>query len=291
MHEKYGCVDQNPPTLKLRHDPNGDKTLRLKQGDEYREYMVDIVDDNAEDYLRSLKVSYSRPLPPGCLTEVGEFHVNYTIAMPWAKVPFVRETRRVIIEDIDECGLDVSTYERTCPALVPQCDTAAGAKCVNTHGSYQCKCPSQSSGDGFVKGAKFDGFPAPEAYKGGTSCVDTSKPIITLRGPNPKVLKICECGGLSGVMNPSKGGSGDNELQLGQRKMYEDDIKVRNCYVFVSRLLLVFQFFSHRSFRKWFVPRLERNCAPHQVTRIQSRRIALRRWIEPTKGMWICQIE
>ena len=227
QHEQYGCVDENPPTLRLRHDPNGDKTLRLKQGDEYREYMVDIVDDNAEDYLRSLKVSYSQPLPPGCLTQVGEFHVNYTIAMPWAKAPFVRETRRVVIEDIDECRLDVSTYQRTCPALVPQCDTEAGAKCVNTYGSYQCKCPSQSSGDGFLKGAKFDGFPAPESYKGGTSCVDTSKPVITLRGPNPKVFKICECGGLSGVMNSSKGGSEGKELLAGQRQMYEDDIKVR----------------------------------------------------------------
>lgn len=227
-HEKYGCVDENPPTLKLRNDPNGDKTLRLKQGDEYREYMVDIVDENAEDYLRSLKVSYSQPLPPGCLTQVGEFHVNYTVAMPWAKVPFVRETRRVIIEDIDECKVDPAVYQRTCPALVPQCDTAAGARCINTLGSYQCKCPTQSSGDGFKKDAKFEGFSSPEAYKGGTSCVDTSKPVITLRGPNPKVFKICECGGLSGVMNPTKGGGDNNGLQLGQRKLYDDDIKVRN---------------------------------------------------------------
>lgn len=226
MHEKYGCVDENPPTLKLRHNTNGDNTLRLKQGDEYREHMVDIVDDNAEDYLRSLKVSYSRPLPPGCLTHVGEFHVNYTVAMPWAKDPFVRVTRRVIIEDIDECNMDTSIFERSCPALVPQCDTAAGAKCANTYGSYQCKCPSQSTGDGFMKNSKFDGFDAPSSYKGGTSCMDTSKPVITLQGPNPKVFKVCECGGLSGIMSPSKSSEGNNELLSGQRKMYEDDIKV-----------------------------------------------------------------
>ena len=225
-HEKYGCVDENPPTLKLRNDHNGDKTLRLKQGDEYREYMVDIVDENAEDYLRSLKVSYSKPLPTGCLTQVGEFHVNYTIAMPWAKDPFVRETRRVIIDDIDECKLDVSAYLQNCPSLVPQCDTAAGAQCVNTVGSYQCKCPSHSAGDGFKHDAKFEGFPAPESYKGGTSCVDTSKPVITLQGPNPKIFKICECGGLTGVTSPTKSHGDGNALLQGQRQTYEEDIKV-----------------------------------------------------------------
>eukprot|EP00934_Nitzschia_sp_Nitz4_P001950 Nitzschia sp. Nitz4//scaffold76_size158648//60033//68082//NITZ4_002544-RA/size158648-processed-gene-0.238-mRNA-1//1//CDS//3329557839//1950//frame0 len=225
-HEKYGCVDENPPTLKLRHDPHGDRTLRLKQGDEYREYMVDIVDDNAEEYMRSLKVSYSQPLPPGCLTQVGEFHVNYTVAMPWAKVPFVRVTRRVIIEDIDECRLDPADYERTCPSLIPQCDIAAGAKCVNTYGSYQCSCPANSHGDGFVKNASFvPGVPPPESYKGGTSCVDTSKPVITLQGPNPKVFKICECGGLSGVMSAPSDKGDEDDLQLEQRKLYEDDIK------------------------------------------------------------------
>jgi hypothetical protein len=160
------------------------------------------------------------------LTKVGEFHVNYTVAMPWAKDPFVRVTRRVIIEDIDECLLDHTAFERSCPALVPQCDTEAGAKCVNTFGSYQCKCPSHSTGDGFKKDAKFVGFNAPESYKSGTSCVDTSKPIITLQGPNPKIFKICECGGLSGIMSPPKQGEDSIELLSGQRKMYEDDIKV-----------------------------------------------------------------
>jgi hypothetical protein len=225
-HEKYGCVDVNPPTLKLRHDPMGDQTLRLKQGDEYREFMVDIVDDNAEDYLRSLKVTYSRPLPPGCLTSVGEFHVNYTVAMPWVNPPYVRITRRVIIEDIDECSLDVAKYQRTCPELVPQCDTAAGAQCRNTIGSYTCQCPSNTSGDGFLKTATFtEDHPAPSSYKGGTGCVDTTKPVISIQGPNPKVFKVCACGGLDGVMSPSKNDDDDKELQAEQRKLYESDIR------------------------------------------------------------------
>lgn len=234
FHETYGCVDQNPPTLKLRNDPKGDKTLRLKQGDEYREYMVDIVDDNAEDYLRSLKVSYSKPLPPGCLTQIGEFTVKYTVAMPWAKVPYVSETRRVIIEDIDECQLDATEYLRTCPPLVPQCDTNSGAKCTNTNGSYECQCPSYSTGDGFLTTANFGDYPAPPTFEGGTGCADTSKPVITLQGPNPKTFKICACGGLSGVMSPKTtsggdgGGDDSKDLNTGQRSMYQDDIKVRD---------------------------------------------------------------
>jgi hypothetical protein len=225
-HDEYGCVDVNLPTLKLRNDPQGDKTLRLKQGDEYREYMVDIVDDNAEDYLRSLKVTYSRPLPPGCLMAVGEFHVNYTVAMPWVTPPYVRVTRRVIIEDIDECSLDVAKYQRICPELVPQCDKAAGAQCRNTIGSYTCQCPRNTSGDGFLKTAKFtDAHPAPSSFHGGTSCVDTTKPVISLQGPNPKVFKICACGGLDGIMTSTSDHGVDKQLQTDQRKLYEADIK------------------------------------------------------------------
>jgi hypothetical protein len=191
--------------------------------------MVDIMDENAEDYLRSLKISYSQPLPAGCLTQVGEFHVNYTVALPWATPPYVRIARRVIIADIDECTLDVSKYQTSCPPLVPQCDSAAGAQCVNTIGSYECQCPSQSTGDGYLKTANFGDFPAPSSYQSGTSCVDTSKPVITLQGPNPKVFKICGCGGLNGITSGSKTGSSNDDvkdLQTGQRQLYETDIKV-----------------------------------------------------------------
>ena len=224
-HDKYGCVDINPPTLRLRNDTHNDSTLRLKQGDEYREYMVDIIDDNAEDYLRSLKVSYSKPLPPGCLTDVGSFHVNYTIAMPWTDPPFARLQRNVVIDDIDECSLDVSQYKNACPILVPQCDTNAGAKCVNTIGSYSCQCPINTSGDGFKKDTVFpkEGTP-PTSFAGGTGCTDTSKPVITLKGPNPKIFRTCACGGLTGVMNEPVTEE-DRELAAEQRKLYKDDIK------------------------------------------------------------------
>ena len=41
----YGCVDENPPILKLRNDPDGDQIDRLVQGDSYKEHAVDIDDD------------------------------------------------------------------------------------------------------------------------------------------------------------------------------------------------------------------------------------------------------
>jgi len=227
MHETYGCVDESPPVMKLRHDLNGDQTLRLKQGDVYEEYAVDIQDENAEEYMRSLKIAYSRPLPHGCLTKVGEFHVNYTIATPWTTPAFLRLTRRVIIEDIDECKLDVAKFETECPPLVPKCNTEAGATCVNKIGTYTCQCPKYTSGDGFLSGLSFDAEVAvvPHGFKGGTGCHDTSKPVIELKGPNPKVFRISKCGALGGVMS-SKQMDHDADLKSAQQKYYSDDIKL-----------------------------------------------------------------
>jgi hypothetical protein len=229
MHKKYGCVDENPPQLRLKNDPRGDQTLRLRQGDVYHEYAVDIQDENAEEYLRSLKFTYSQSLPQGCLTKVGEFHVNYTVATPWTSPPYVRLTRRVIIEDVDECSLNVQRLQETCPELIPKCDVESGAVCVNTPGSYTCKCPQFTTGDGFLSGLAFDAGNEPDGYKGGTGCVDTSKPVIELKGPNPKVFRVCECGGLAGIIGggDSSRKTKDADLKSLQQSQYDDDIKVR----------------------------------------------------------------
>ena len=229
--DKFGCVDESPPILKLRNDPNLDGVTRLKQGDVYKEHAVDVIDENAEDYLRSLKIAYSRPLPPGCLAEIGSFHVNYTVAMPWANPPYARVTRNVIIDDIDECNLDAVRFETTCPQLIPQCDTAAGAICKNTNGSYTCKCPKYTSGDGFkfISSVKIENdhfIGGPVGYKGGTGCKDTSKPVIELVGPNPKVIRTCKVGGLSGIMKATKKRSDhkNEKMQGDQMRGYEEDI-------------------------------------------------------------------
>jgi hypothetical protein len=233
--ENFGCVDESRLNLKLKHDVKGDGITRLKQGDSYKEYGVDVIDENAEDYLRSLKIAYSRPLPPGCLVDMGSFHVNYTIATPWTSPPYARVRREVVIDDIDECTLDVEKYETQCPALIPQCDTDAGALCANTKGSYTCKCPKYTSGDGFmfISSVKVDAhgkfIDSPVGYKGGTGCRDTSKPIIEILGPNPKIFRTCKCEGLSGIMKITKdqkhGTSESQSLVGNHRGGYEADIK------------------------------------------------------------------
>ena len=222
MHETYGCVDETPPTLRLNEDPRNDKTLRLKQGDFYEEYGVKILDANAEDYHRNLRISYSDPLPQGCLYKIGEFTVNYTVSTPWTDPSAVWVARRVIIEDIDECTLDMAKYETSCPQLIPRCDIEAGAKCTNTIGSYRCECPKFTTGDGYQH-VSFPTDNIPEGYQGGTGCRDTSKPVIELKGPNPKVFKICPCGGISGVMQDQ---ASRGDLVDAQREHYEHDIKV-----------------------------------------------------------------
>lgn len=230
----WGCVDETPPLLKLRHDPETNGINRIKQGDRYEEHAVDIDDDNAEQYARQLKITYSRPLPPGCLTHIGQFHVNYTVATPWTNPPFARVTRTVVVENINECSINVDRYKTQCPQLIPQCDIAAGAACADTIGSYTCKCPQHTSGDGFLPIANLekDGrgryVDAPEGYSGGTSCRDTSKPVLEVIGPNPKVFRVCKCGGLRGIMSDSNKGDADDEvlqLQDDQKKHYEADIK------------------------------------------------------------------
>ena len=232
--ESFGCVDESPPTLKLRNDDDEDGITHLKQGDTYKEYAVDVMDANAEDYKRSLKIAYSRPLPDGCETKIGSFQVNYTVAMPWTNPPYARVTRNVIIEDIDECQIDISKYEFQCPQIIPHCDVDHGAVCQNTNGSYTCKCPKFTTGDGFqfISSKSADNnnqyIDAPEGYNGGTGCTDTSKPIIEVLGPNPKIFRTPKSGGLSGVMRKSKRDKNnefDASLLSKQRDGYDADIK------------------------------------------------------------------
>jgi EGF domain len=232
-HDTYGCVDEEPPVIQLKHDPNNDKILRLRQGDTYTEYAVNIQDENAEEYLRSLKIAYSQPLPANkCFTKVGEFHVNYTVATPWTIPPYIRVSRRVIIDDIDECTIDVATYSKTCPELVPKCDPTA--KCINTKGSYTCQCPKYTTGDGFIQGIIFTDSTSPHGYKGGQGCIDTTPPIVEVRGPNPKIFRVAKCTGITGIMKSSSPNTIGSSLSLdkpdlerAQQAYYSDDIKVR----------------------------------------------------------------
>lgn len=247
IHEiNYGCVDENPPLLNLRPDPVHGTDLRtgithLIQGARYEEYGVDVIDDNAEEYLRSLKITYSRPLPQGCLLDMGTFTVNYTVATPWTTPNFVRATRTVIIDNVDECQLSGETHNNNngCPELVAMCDYDAGAVCKDEDGTYSCTCPRGTKGDGFRpisrlksngKGG-FTGILVPTGYIGGMGCNDVVAPVIELLGPNPKRFRVARASGIKGVINlHGNNNNGSNAkieaLIVEQRKMYENDIKV-----------------------------------------------------------------
>uniref|UniRef100_A0A7S1VQV2 EGF-like calcium-binding domain-containing protein n=1 Tax=Grammatophora oceanica TaxID=210454 RepID=A0A7S1VQV2_9STRA len=158
-----------------------------------------------------------------------DFHVNYTVETPWTTPPYVRITRRVIVDDIDECSFDVAKYTEKCPPLLPQCDTSAGAKCINTVGSYSCQCPKFTSGDGFMKDASFANIYTPKGYLGGTSCVDNHRPTIRLLGPQPKKFKVCKCGGLGRLTasdaEVSTMDAGMEELCTTQRDKYDSQLR------------------------------------------------------------------
>ena len=225
---EHGCVDETPPTLKLRCDPNNDGVMKLKQGDNYEECAVDIMDDNAEDLARTLKIAYSEPLPSGCLRKMGSFHVNYSVATPWTDPPFQKVTRTVEVGDLDECKISSKQAQLYCPEAIPKCDTASGAVCKNTIGSYTCECPKCTAGDGFlpISGLNLDDPLTPIGYGGGTGCVDSCKPEIKLAGPNPRVFRACKCSGLLGLTEGGKQVSnGFIKSESGGDRNYDAEVK------------------------------------------------------------------
>lgn len=253
QHPDYGCVDEHPPLLHIRPYPGATSkedasTTRLVQGDKYEEHGVDIIDDNAEEYLRSLKIEYSRPLPQGCLLEMGQFKVNYTVATPWTTPDHASAQRNVIIGNVNECNIRKDTgVGKACPELVAMCDVDAGARCVDEIGTYSCKCPRGTEGDGFMPiarlkardGGGYSGVLVPMNYQGGTGCRDTSKPVIELLGPNPKKLSVVKVARLEGDYNLREE---DGEMSVKiesvraeRRSFYENEIRVSMCMLSVIR--------------------------------------------------------
>ena len=240
----YGCVDESPPILNLRSDPThsfdpNTGVVHLSQGDKYEEYGVDIIDDNAEEYLRSLKIQYSKPLPRGCLLEMDEFHVTYTVAMPWTTPEYVSARRTVIIDNVNECGVMAGSkgVGANCPELVAMCDVDAGASCKDIIGSYSCQCPEGTEGDGFLPisrlrsdgHGRFVGSMIPKGYMGGTGCRDVRIPVIELLGPNPKRFRVAKASGVHGIVKPGeseKSHARVESLIVEQRSAYESDIRV-----------------------------------------------------------------
>jgi len=156
--------------------------------------------------MRSLKISYSEPFNlHGCLLKVGDFTVTYSVATPWTNPPIVSITRTVRVTDLDECSINSLEANILCPELLPKCDFASGAKCKNMNGSYTCRCPRYTHGDGFLPISNFEKdsegnfIVAPTDYTGGTGCIDNKKPTITLKGQNPLTIVTCRHEALTGV--------------------------------------------------------------------------------------------
>mmetsp|Transcript_27936 Transcript_27936/g.35016 ORF Transcript_27936/g.35016 Transcript_27936/m.35016 type:complete len:757 (+) Transcript_27936:49-2319(+) len=187
--EELGCMDEKLPTMTIK----GKNPMHLQQCDNYEEYGVHIVDENDEGLTRNVHIEYSQPLGY-CLREMGSFHVNYTLETPWTNPSFIRLTRWVEVEDINECNLDKEVTSQ-CPDCLPRCSPEA--TCSNTIGSYTCTCPSCMRGDGFIKHKSRPGT-APYGYLGGTGCRDICAPVIILSGPNPYYFRVPKCYGLEG---------------------------------------------------------------------------------------------
>jgi hypothetical protein len=187
-HSEHGCVDETPPKLRLRCD----NPMVLTQCSVYHECGVEIVDENAEEYTRRLQIEYSRPVG-GCLRTLEPIIVNYTIETKWTDPPFVRQTRKVNVIDVDECKLAASDVPPVCEDCLPKC--VPEARCINTVGSYACSCPPCTKGDGFYPSTFAPGT-TPPGFQGGTGCVDSCPPSLTLLGDNPKIFPVCACAGL-----------------------------------------------------------------------------------------------
>ncbi|CAM9998293.1 unnamed protein product, partial [Choristocarpus tenellus] len=107
--------------------------------------------------------------------------------------------KKVTVEDVDECSISPDSPQARCAGCMPVCHEHAD--CENRVGTYACRCPRCMSGDGFNKiiarRSSSSGFP--EGYAGGTGCVDSCAPRISLLGDNPKVFRVCKCTDLSGA--------------------------------------------------------------------------------------------
>jgi hypothetical protein len=73
------------------------------QGDEYKEEGLKITDVQAENFLRHVGISYSRPMGQ-YFRKAGEINVTYTISTPWlAPMTEIARVRRVIVKEVDSC--------------------------------------------------------------------------------------------------------------------------------------------------------------------------------------------
>lgn len=166
--------------------------------------------------------------------------MNYAVDTPWTTPNQASAQRTVIIENVDECSIKKNVgIGKACPELVAMCDVDAGAQCVDEVGSYSCKCPKGTEGDGFLPiarlrpkdgGGGYAGVLVPMNYMGGNGCRDTSKPVIEVLGPNPKKLRVAKVAGLEGDYKLREEDGEMNikmeSVRADRRSYYENEIRV-----------------------------------------------------------------
>lgn len=203
------CVDETLPELNL----HGEASIEITQcGEPYEELGVQIIDDIAATYERSLRIAYSnaRDFPSRRagyrhgktpFFRRGDYRVSYRVDTPWRTPNYVEATRIVSVVDEDECSLPTNH------PCAPRC--ALYATCANEVGGYRCICPAGAAGDGFLGPNETKGPPSywqlghgadnqdawrvPRTFAGGTGCTDVEKPNLLLLGPNPVSLRVERC--------------------------------------------------------------------------------------------------
>mmetsp|Transcript_14331 Transcript_14331/g.21228 ORF Transcript_14331/g.21228 Transcript_14331/m.21228 type:complete len:704 (+) Transcript_14331:66-2177(+) len=158
----------------------GPSTVYYKQGDTYKENGVKIIGHDDTSGEGKLRVENSADFG-AYFKNVGTFYVSYTWEAPLdgrgerTELP-LKARREVIVSDVDEC-----TYKGPVDFLKHKC--SPDAICMNTVGSYECKCPKGYEGDGLLYGS---------------GCTDVTPPTIKCRGKacNVQLLRASNCVGL-----------------------------------------------------------------------------------------------
>lgn len=199
-HTDNGCIDKRPPEVV----PFGDKNMRLNQYSSYVEKGIQILHSRNDNSKHKYHVEWDPVLQYEYLLDVGYFKraVNYTVSVPSnTKTPIQNTHRNVEIVDINECIVPKDKFPSK---FHPLCHNLAN--CINTNGSYTCQCREGyqcKDCDGFTKEAATRNWKdepwynhKPVGINGGTGCIDTKPPKITLIGPDTVEISLCKCGTL-----------------------------------------------------------------------------------------------
>lgn len=195
--------------MKLR----GSRTYKLQQGDDYKEQGAEIDDPGITKSLtRRIRVTYPSGHLGRCVSDIGTFTVNYrlddwiadeTLALGENEsLPtWDSQNRTVIVSDVDECS-----YRGPCEQFVAKCVRAAN--CVNTIGSYDCKCHGGYHGDGRTDGG---------------GCIDVRPPVIKCDGAGcyPKEFRAADIRGLVSADRQYYNVSNTSDLTFVKTKIQE----------------------------------------------------------------------